>query len=153
MRIEVLDDVLAPRRSRHKVSTHLVGKVLINEGSGHQDMERVLAINAVVGAIDSLVEKYDKEGSKVSGPRPFILGICCADIGNLPKEFVRVGRFEKLVTMDAPTQSQRELILKHMLQDLPLADVSNKETKGDKGTQGLSELKELFTLRVILRFV
>jgi len=102
-----------------------------SEGSGHQDMERVLAINAVVGAIDSLVEKYDKEGSKVSGPRPFILGICCADIGNLPKEFVRVGRFEKLVTMDAPTQSQRELILKHMLQDLPLADVSNKETKGD----------------------
>lgn len=98
------------------------------ETSATPNPEHVLAVNAVVGGIDFLVKGMRDDTSQRSVSKssdrnaftPFILGLCCCSSEQIPGILVRVGRFEKIVTMAAPTQHQREKIFHSMLESLPL---------------------------------
>lgn len=94
--------------------------------------ERVLAMNAILGAVDTLVEEAavavvgDNASKASSVPPPFILGLCCASTEQITSDLVRVGRFEKIVAMSAPTQYQREQLFRAMLAGMPI-DVDASE--------------------------
>lgn len=72
----------------------------------YRDPELLLVHNSILVALD-----------RVSCASYFILGVCRA-ASQLPKEFVRIGRLEKEISMPAPTQVQREEILASILNDV-----------------------------------
>ena len=99
------------------------------ETSASLNSENVLAVNAIIGAIDLLVKgmrddtsqkPVSKSSDRKDASAPFILGLCCCSSEQIPANLLRVGRFEKIVTMAAPTQHQREKIFQSMLESLPL---------------------------------
>lgn len=111
------------------------------ESSGTPDLESALAVNAIVGAIDFLVKgvRHVPDSSNKNASAPFILGLCCASNEKIPGNFVRVGRFEKVITMAAPTQHQRERIFQSMLESLPLSqDEYNKRKVAKKWAMTLA---------------
>lgn len=75
------------------------------EGEGSEN-ENVATRTAIAAAIDLLIRKTSL---------PFILGIC-RDEKLMPSDLLRVGRFEKVVSMFPPTQSQRSTIIRHLLE-------------------------------------
>ena len=107
------------------------------ESSAMQNPEKVLSINAIIGAINFLVKGMRDVTHQGSVPKsshgdasaPFILGLCCCSSDQIPGNLVRVGRFEKVVTMAAPTQYQRERIFKSMLEGLSLLHANGHDKK------------------------
>jgi len=71
---------------------------------------------AVLFAIAKGMDLISKIGSA------WILGLSSAAMNALPSELVRVGRFEKEILMDAPTQHQRQEILSSCLSKFKLND-------------------------------
>ena len=51
-------------------------------------------------------------------PPPFILGLCRCHSSKLPAELARVGRFEKHIEMLPPSEQQREIMLKALLESM-----------------------------------
>lgn len=98
--------------------------VIIDPESGgedatiNKDPERVLALNAIMKVIDTLVQKGND--MTLGTPQPFILGLSSAEPSDIPVELLRVGRFEKVITMPSPTQFQRERILQGLLRGLSI---------------------------------
>ena len=78
------------------------------EEDSFRDAELLLVHNSILEALVQLSRTI---------PPPFILGIAHAS-SLLPKELVRIGRLEKEIQMNPPTQVQREDILAFMLQDV-----------------------------------
>ena len=105
------------------------------ESSASLNPERVLAVNAIIGAVDNLAKGMREEASKGLAPNssdryasmPFVLGLCCASSDQVLPNLVCVGRFEKVMTMAAPTQYQRRRIFQSMLEDLPLLEEKHDE--------------------------
>jgi len=105
------------------------------ESSASLNPERVLAVNAIIGAVDNLAKGMREEASKGLAPKssdrhasmPFVLGLCCASSDQVLPNLVCVGRFEKVMTMAAPTQYQRQRIFQSMLEDLPLLEEKHDE--------------------------
>lgn len=92
-------------------------QILINEDNEtdtFHDPELLLVHNSILEALARLSR---------TDASPFILGIA-HDATLLPKELVRIGRLEKIVQMNPPTQFQREEILAYLLQD-----VENREKR------------------------
>ena len=107
------------------------------ESSASLNPERVLAVNAIIGAVDNLAKGMREDASQGLAPKssdtfasvPFVLGLCCASSDQIPPNLVCVGRFEKVMTMAAPTQYQRQRIFQSMLEDLPLLREKHDEGK------------------------
>lgn len=78
-----------------------------NERDTFQDPELLLVHNSILEALARLSR---------TTTLPFVLGIAHSAT-QLPKELVRIGRLEKTVHMNPPTQLQREQILEFLLQD------------------------------------
>ncbi len=105
------------------------------ESSALLNPERVLAVNAIIGAVDNLAKGMREDAFKGLAPKssdryapvPFVLGLCCASSDQVPPNLVCVGRFEKVMTMAAPTQYQRQRIFQSMLEDLPLLQEKHDE--------------------------
>ena len=91
------------------------------------NFERVSSFNAVVGAIDEIVRVKNQLNSKVirtgngNVEVPFILGICSTDVVDQMTSLVRVGRFEKILSMCSPTEVQRQDILRELFCYLPIS--------------------------------
>ena len=52
---------------------------------------------------------------------PFILGICSTDVVDQMTSLVRVGRFQKILSMCSPTEVQRQDILRELFCYLPIS--------------------------------
>lgn len=74
----------------------------------YHDSELLLVHNSILEALSRL---------SLITPPPIILGIAHS-ASQLPTELVRIGRLEKEIQMDPPTQVQREDILAFILQDV-----------------------------------
>ena len=90
-----------------------------DEGVLTLDLERAAVLNALSKAMD-LLTNPSSHNEEDDGPPPFILGLSRRTMSRLPNELCRVGRFEKEIAVQAPTQSQREEILQYWLKQLPL---------------------------------
>ena len=77
-----------------------------SEGDLFMDPEVLLVHNSILQAL-----------AQLSSGSSFILGIAHSST-LLPKELVRIGRMEKVIQMDPPSQVQREYILEYILQDV-----------------------------------
>ena len=117
------------------------------ETSAPSNPEIVLAVNAIVGAIDLLVmgmkddtpQRPVTKSSVRNASTPFILGLCCCSSEHIPANLVRVGRFEKIAAMAPPTQHQREKIFQSMLESLPLSqDGYDKQELAKKWAMALA---------------
>lgn len=85
-----------------------------NDEDSLTDPELLLVHNAILEALAQV---------STTKPSPFILGITHV-ASRLPKGLIRIGRLEKNVVMNPPTQLQREDILKSIL-----VDVDNDEKR------------------------
>jgi tRNA A37 threonylcarbamoyladenosine biosynthesis protein TsaE len=83
------------------------------------DQEQQAVLYALAAAMDRLTIKGQRGGASGSAI-VWILGLSSIEMQRLPDELVRVGRFEKEVLMEPPTQIQREVILHYWLERLPL---------------------------------
>lgn len=82
------------------------------------ESEQLRALNAVIKLIDNAIND--------ASYNCFVLGISRTSWSQLPSQLARVGRFEKVVTMPAPTLGQRKDIFKYWLSTLPLHDTSKQ---------------------------
>jgi len=140
---DLIDFVLTPAK-RHSEGRHIliiddldsVFGIGGEEDFSSHNPELTLAMNAILGAVDALVEEAAMAGvgdnaSKASSVYPpFILGLCCASTEQIPSDLLRVGRFEKVVAMSAPTQYQREQLFRAMLGGMPIdVDASQGQSR------------------------
>ena len=82
--------------------------------SSNLETEQLRALNAIVKFIDTAI------GNPSS--KYFVLGISRSSWAQLPLQLARVGRFEKAITMPAPTLGQRRDIFKFWLSTLPILE-------------------------------
>lgn len=91
------------------------------------DTEKRNTLNAILSVIDTLHFRtsIDTESFPV-----FILGFCC-DEASIPASLMKVGRFEKTISMFPPTEKQRQQILNEMMKSLPIdaPDMDDNETR------------------------
>jgi len=113
------------------------GDEAVVSGTSSIDYERIASLNAVLGAIDDIVattRRRDHRRDHQHNYLPLILGICCTEPSQIPSNIVRVGRFEKVVSMLPPSDLQRRAILIHLLTSFPLSAIGEEEggSSGEK---------------------
>jgi len=80
------------------------------------DYEKRIAHHAVIGVVDDLNAINEEKWKQ----QPLILGISSNDVANLSQDVTKIGRFEKNIFMNPPTEGQRSEILSEMLRHLPI---------------------------------
>lgn len=76
------------------------------------DTERRVIWNAMIQLLETAAGR----------PNVVVLGLTTGDSHTLPPEWTRIGRLEKEICMDPPTQRQREAILCHLLEISGMTD-------------------------------
>jgi transitional endoplasmic reticulum ATPase len=89
------------------------------------DYEKRIAQHAVIGLVDDL-NATNKQKWKQT---PFILGISSNGVANLSPDVSKIGRFEKNMVMNPPTEQQRSEILSEMLKHLPISQTDASRSK------------------------
>jgi transitional endoplasmic reticulum ATPase len=90
--------------------------VISDDDDSVVDYEKRNALNAITSVIDTL---HSKMFSNTESFPVFILGFC-SNIESMPASLVKVGRFEKIISMFPPTEKQRQQILDDMIHSLPI---------------------------------
>jgi SpoVK/Ycf46/Vps4 family AAA+-type ATPase len=101
-----LMDVINPPLGNQRCVLVLDDLHLISVVDSLHDPEMMVVRNAILEAIDRSI---------ASAVQPFIIGITRVAT-QLPREITKIGRLEKEVSMSAPTQVQREAVLRRLLQ-------------------------------------
>lgn len=89
------------------------------------DYEKRNALNAIISVVDTL---HPRKFTDIDSIPVFILGFCCS-IDLIPDSLVKIGRFEKTISMFPPTEKQREQILNEMIHCLPIHTPENDENE------------------------
>ena len=90
--------------------------VISDDDESMVDYEKRNALNAIISVVDTL---HSRKLADVNSIPVFILGFC-SDIDLIPGSLVKIGRFEKTISMFPPTEKQREQILNEMIHSLPI---------------------------------
>lgn len=91
------------------------------------DNEKRISLHSIVAVMDDLNSRGKMESHVEVRSPPFILGICCNDMPSSQSDLVRVGRFEKVISMPPPSEYQRREILNEMFKHLPICAVGNRK--------------------------